>query len=636
MPANCSELQMMLTNESELEFKAEDSICYDKIIAEVFNGTIQNIPKVIALACNEPENQTKSMFELNHIRKCCPEGKAYDVEHHKCRDILQKNTVEGLLRWLNVKRNSVYDVDIGLRCKREEFAVELVEGKFSFGVDGSVLDVAGKGRVPSEEWCVDRDYAGPMLVARVCTDDCANYDAYCLKKCCPIGYHFKAFSCTSFRSACVPDDDSILFDTSSYLDDLKNDYDDIADVVGLGIGIKCPAGKYGLNKSLEIDNHWLTRDGKLMGKQFEQNLFCFETFDWRDCPQNNIEVTAVGCFIPNVTRNFKFSAVANTLSAVFLLITVMVYCCLPELHNLHGRTVICHAGTMLVAYSCLARVQFDKVGEPALCKFLGYGIYFGFVAAFFWLNVMCFDIWWTFGSVRTVQSMRKASAERRRFAWYSLYAWGMTLLLTLIMFLLDWHHVSDLLDANIGRDHCWFSSVQNQHTDWPHYIFFVVPMGILTSVNLILWVLTARHCARVKSEVHRLQAGSVGDRAKSRFRIDRAKYLLTGKLWVVMGAGWISELISTLFSEPQWLWSVVDLINELQGVFIFLLLVFKPKVYFLIKKRLGLVKPDAQNNGVSSGRTSSTFLSRTISSDERATLRVSLPNNDIKNEVKRA
>ncbi|XP_047987080.1 probable G-protein coupled receptor Mth-like 1 isoform X1 [Leguminivora glycinivorella] len=150
-------------------------------------------------------------------------------------------------------------------------------------------------------------------------------------------------------------------------------------------------------------------------------------------------------------------------------------------------------------------------------------------------------------------------------------------------------------------------------------------MGLVTCTNFVLWVLTARHCARVKSEVHRLQAGSVGDRAKRRFRVDKAKYILTGKLWVVMGAGWLAEMLSTMTGNPKWLWDIIDRINELQGVFIFIILIMKPKLYYLIRKRLGLEKPDAKNGTSSSGRTSSTFLSRTISTDERTNLRISLP-----------
>ncbi|CAH0404744.1 unnamed protein product [Chilo suppressalis] len=187
----------------------------------------------------------------------------------------------------------------------------------------------------------------------------------------------------------------------------------------------------------------------------------------------------------------------------------------------------------------------------------------------------------------------------------------------------------------MGHSMCWFGSTQNSTEDWPHYIFFVIPMGLVSGVNFVLWALTARHCARVKSEVHRLQAGSVGDRAKRRFRVNKANLTLTGKLWVVMGAGWISELISTLLMDPDakvhWIITLVDVVNELQGVLIFIILIFKPKLYYLIRKRLGLEKPEARKNGASSsGRTSSTFLSRTISSDERTNKRVSVPNDTAK------
>lgn len=65
--------------------------------------------------------------------------------------------------------------------------------------------------------------------------------------------------------------------------------------------------------------------------------------------------------------------------------------------------------------------------------------------------------------MRTVQPMRKAGAERRRFMWYSLYAWSITILLTLIMFLLDQYPVAHFLDADIGSDMCWFGSGKYLH-----------------------------------------------------------------------------------------------------------------------------------------------------------------------------
>ncbi|CAG4968098.1 unnamed protein product [Colias eurytheme] len=649
MPSDCESFAARTISNPETELYSSENTCYDRLVIEIVNGSfVENIPKTIELSCNKSEdaNITRSTLKLNQLRKCCPIGQQFDTEYHVCRESFENYEDDSLFKDLNISEaNYIYEVGYGLRCKFDEYALELTENFFSMTVMNSSLLVVNKSDKEektflSGEWCVDRQYNGKGLIAQTCSQDCKGFGAYCLRKCCPQGHHFRVLRCGSFISECVPDqDDSTLFNISTYTDPLRSNYHDLFDVMGIRIGLTCPTGRFGLDTSIPQDQHRLRPDAHLESGWILTNTYCLEMFDRRDCPTNDVTITAVLCFQPapdqSQRKDYRISSVIITISSVCLGLTLIVYCALPELRNLNGRNLICHVSMMLLAFSCLARVQHSAVANFHLCTFLGYGIYFGFVAAFAWLNVMCFDIWWTFGSVRTVKPLRKSASERRRFIWYSLYAWGITVLLTLTMFLLDRYPVSIYLDANIGSGACWFGAVQNTETDWPHYIFFVVPMGIVTCTNFILWMLTARYCAKVKSEVHRLQAGSVGERVKKRFRIDRAKYILTGKLWVVMGAGWVSELLSTIVSDPQWLWNIVDLINQLQGVFIFLILVVKPKLYYVIRKRLGLSrtpintrleKPDAQKNATSSsGRTSSTFLSRTISSDERANLRISAP-----------
>ncbi|XP_045459307.1 probable G-protein coupled receptor Mth-like 3 [Melitaea cinxia] len=647
LPKDCDELQMVTVSIAETETLPKENICYDMLVAEVVNGTLkQNVPKTVALSCNQSDNVIVSepKLKIHAFRKCCPRGQSFDTKYHECRLNNKQNNKNWLPHQLDLSSGHIYETDYGLPCKFDEYAVELYESAFILSVEGSTLFALSRSgekdsRLMRGEWCMDQEHGTRRVIAQVCTRNCDTFSAYCVRKCCPAGQHFKLRRCGSYASVCVPnEDDDARFNISTYLDPLQREYENIFDVMGVRIGLQCPAGRYGLNTSLPQDQHHLTRNSYLETPTTLTHNYCLEMFDRRECPEHNdVIVSGVLCFLPaTLTKDFRVSFVIITISSVCLALTLIVYSVLPELRNLHGRTLICHVSMMLLACACLARVQHSAVEDYRLCTLLGYGIYFGFVAAFSWLNVMCFDIWYTFGSVRTVQPLRKSASERRRFLWYSLYAWSIAVMLTLTMFLLDRYPISAVLDANIGNGACWFGSVQNTQSDWPHYIFFVVPMGIVTCVNFILWLLTSRHCAQVKSEVHRLQAGSVGDRAKRRFRIDRAKYILTGKLWVVMGAGWISELLSTIVSEPQWLWNIVDLFNELQGVFIFLILVVKPKLYYLIRKRIGysrtpidtrLEKPDAQNNAASSGRTSSTFLSRTISSDERTNMRISLPNN---------
>ncbi|CAG9099609.1 unnamed protein product [Plutella xylostella] len=626
-PENCDDF---VITEVTGDILQSDSDCYDRLALDIINGTHKSSstsPAVVMLTCAE-RTGASGAYPIHHIRKCCPNGQEYDTEYHMCRDTGDVDGEQRLVQRFDPRGVNVYAIEHGLFCKSEEYAVEVQEGGFSLVVEGSTLHVGSGGAAPAlrrGEWCGEA--RGGRLLARVCTRDCRLYDAFCMRKCCPVGYHYLPRHCATNISDCVPnEDDTTPFNLSSYLDPLTRDSRFNKDAMGFRSSLRCAKGKFMLDRT--FDWYQLASSGQLLttaalGGPLDQ--YCIETFDRRPCG-HGITVDPLICFVDSTKKDFNASSIALSISCVFLLLTLVVYLALPELRNLHGRTLICHVSMMLLAYCCLVSVQRARIENTVVCTMLGYGMYFGFVSAFAWLNVMCLDIWWTFGSVRSVQPMRRAGAERRRFAWYSLAAWGASVSLTGAMLLLDLYPVADVLDANIGNNSCWFGSLQNSSTDWPHYIFFVIPMGLVSCVNFVLWVLTARHCHRVKAEVHRFQAGSAGDRAKFRFRADHARYTLTVKLWVVMGATWVWETVSTMLSEPRWLWGAVDLVNELQGVSIFIILVMKPKLYYLIRKKLGLEKPDANKNGTSStARTSSTFLSRTISTEERALQRVSQP-----------
>ncbi|KAG7311609.1 hypothetical protein JYU34_002657 [Plutella xylostella] len=695
-PENCDDF---VITEVTGDILQGDSDCYDRLALDIINGTLKSSasPAVVMLTCAE-RTGVSGAYPIHHIRKCCPNGQEYDTEYHMCRNTGDVDGEQRLVQRFDPRGVNVYAIEHGLFCKSEEYAVEVQEGGFSLLVEGSTLHVGSGGAAPAlrrGEWCGEA--RGGRLLARVCTRDCRLYDAFCMRKCCPVGYHYLPRHCATNISDCVPnEDDTTPFNLSSYLDPLTRDSRFNKDAMGFRSSLRCAKGKFMLDRT--FDWYQLASSGQLLttaalGGPLDQ--YCIETFDRRPCG-HGITVDPLICFVDSTKKDFNASSIALSISCVFLLLTLVVYLALPELRNLHGRTLICHVSMMLLAYCCLVSVQRARIENTVVCTMLGYGMYFGFVSAFAWLNVMCLDIWWTFGSVRSVQPMRRAGAERRRFAWYSLAAWGASVSLTGAMLLLDlypvadvldanignnscwfgscksifrhqkgycslmknkrmgasyneiaWYSlaawgasvsltgamllldlypVADVLDANIGNNSCWFGSLQNSSTDWPHYIFFVIPMGLVSCVNFVLWVLTARHCHRVKAEVHRFQAGSAGDRAKFRFRADHARYTLTVKLWVVMGATWVWETVSTMLSEPRWLWGAVDLVNELQGVSIFIILVMKPKLYYLIRKKLGLEKPDANKNGTSStARTSSTFLSRTISTEERALQRVSQP-----------
>jgi hypothetical protein len=111
-------------------------------------------------------------------------------------------------------------------------------------------------------------------------------------------------------------------------------------------------------------------------------------------------------------------------SAFFLLLTLIAFFLSPEFNNLHGRSMACQAGSLLIMYlgmtliyltgatvhitvcittgmefytswcTILFLMQFYNTFSVSLYKALIN--YYFLLASFLWLNVMCIDIYFTF------------------------------------------------------------------------------------------------------------------------------------------------------------------------------------------------------------------------------------------------
>lgn len=229
-PTECDEFKVLQIRFAETELPPWDNVCYDKVVADIVNGTlISNIPKAVALSCNMSKVDIAPHYKLhiNQMRKCCPRGQSFDTEYHECRFDEQQTKRDWLADKLESRNGNIYDVEYGLSCKKDEYPVELYEDAFTLSEEGSNLSVTnGVGDKIAEllpgEWCMEMAYGGSKLVAQVCTRDCGKFDAFCIRKCCPPGHHYKVRHCGSFASACTPNDDLVTkFNISSYLDPLR-------------------------------------------------------------------------------------------------------------------------------------------------------------------------------------------------------------------------------------------------------------------------------------------------------------------------------------------------------------------------------------------------------------------------------
>ncbi|CAG0901853.1 unnamed protein product [Darwinula stevensoni] len=230
--------------------------------------------------------------------------------------------------------------------------------------------------------------------------------------------------------------------------------------------------------------------------------------------------------------------------------------------------------------------------------------HFSFLATFFWLNVMSFDIWWSIGAFRG-QVSSSSNQGRRKFLRYSLYAWGGPLVLGTAAAIADFSPtiINLAWKPRFGLNHCWFAGGR-----WAIFVYFYGPVAGLLIANSVFFALTAKNLLQHRKETSDLQISNPNN--ERRFSI----YL---KLFVVMGVTWLAEVLSWKIG-PSSAWYIFDIINALQGSFIFFIFACKKRVFHQLKDRVlticrggveGRRMPSASSSfSVRTGRTVSSYV----------------------------
>ena len=105
---------------------------------------------------------------------------------------------------------------------------------------------------------------------------------------------------------------------------------------------------------------------------------------------------------PGLDGAFRvINSVLGLVSILLLLLTLLVYALLPELHNLHGYLVTSNilANILQTAFLLLVFNLSHWLGDLA-CKILGYLGYFLTMAMFAWMTVLSIDLAWTLNRSR--------------------------------------------------------------------------------------------------------------------------------------------------------------------------------------------------------------------------------------------
>nr|XP_036217344.1 G-protein coupled receptor Mth2-like isoform X3 [Bactrocera oleae] len=201
--------------------------------------------------------------------------------------------------------------------------------------------------------------------------------------------------------------------------------------------------------------------------------------------------------------------------------------------------------------------------------------YYFLSAVFFWLNVICFDMYQNFhGTKGNIQHL----TQRKQIIYYSIYAWGMPAMMTAITVTLQYSDLPDVLKSGIGVTHCWLKS-----NDWSAMMYFHGPCLLLIAINIVIFYVTVKKMYSIRKELDVLTQLEDG---MSRLRLQQNNVWLFFRMFIIMGISWLLEIIAYMSdnkSNYAIIFKVTNIYNSFQGVIIFVLLVMKKKVLLLIK-----------------------------------------------------
>ncbi|XP_071446665.1 probable G-protein coupled receptor Mth-like 3 [Hetaerina americana] len=274
---------------------------------------------------------------------------------------------------------------------------------------------------------------------------------------------------------------------------------------------------------------------------------------------------------------FVLYPIGMVISIVFIVASLAVYAIEPKLRNLCGKCMIFYMCSLLSSYVTLTTVQ--VIGESIPdggCRVFGFIIYFSLLCTFFWLNILCIDITLTFRASRSIAG-NPAERDRKKFVIYSVYAWGMPLLITAICMVTELHPgVPDHILKPHFELTCWF------YDDRSRFLYFICPVGLIIFCNLCLFLVTAFNICTINRNNQKCKAKR--DKLHCS-KADKKRLSLYVKLYIVMGLTWMMEILSFVIGGSKCIWLFPDMVNTLQGLFIFLILICNRKIVGVLRRR---------------------------------------------------
>ena len=214
----------------------------------------------------------------------------------------------------------------------------------------------------------------------------------------------------------------------------------------------------------------------------------------REVPDDEIVLSYDGlvqiCLIFDSFYMYAYSSgqtLATTIGCVvsltLLALVIITYCTFSSLRNVPGKTVLNLSISLFLA-QLLLLVGAGQTENWKVCLTISCILHFMWLSVFSWTNILAFDLAKTFG--KKSSGIRSDDNSNTRFIKYSLYAWGIPLVVVGITTILHFFQEVDGKLRNIYglATACWLRSGPSL------LIAFGVPVAIALVIDIVYFVYT--------------------------------------------------------------------------------------------------------------------------------------------------
>ena len=212
--------------------------------------------------------------------------------------------------------------------------------------------------------------------------------------------------------------------------------------------------------------------------------------------QNSVELCVTEELAMRIQLFTELYPICCTISNFFLLLTFISYVLSPKLRSpLFGKIIMIFIFCLFLAYASISIVSFGHVelvnqrppdlNYSPMCRVLGFVLQFTYLQAFFWMNVLSYDIYRAFcKEVRLISVANKERDDIRKLLFYTMYASGAPMIIIILSVVVEYQPSTySGPRPQFGVTKCFFGN------DLGSFIFFHLPLLVIQVRFVLFFIL---------------------------------------------------------------------------------------------------------------------------------------------------